>query len=74
MHAWVAPAPGRAALVICNETMEFLRIGGGAVFAVFVICKQRVWFPHMGDGAALRICDHGVQFGCVEDGAAGLAV
>ena len=40
--AWV---PGRATFLICNQTVEFARVG---------------------DGAAIGICDHGMQFVSVE--------
>ena len=44
---------------------------------VRVVAGRRVcarWAPrvcgHVGDGAVIRLCDHCVQFACVEDGAA----
>ena len=43
---------GRRAM-ICNQTVEFARIGGGVAI---VICNQRVQFPLVGGGIAIGSC------------------
>ena len=48
MRAVVAWVPVHAVLLlICHQTVEFVRIGGGAAIVIIVICVQ---FPHIGNG------------------------